>query len=109
MTKHTPGPWKVIEGQKHEWRNEYQQFVEPPEYELLVVSDAVEHPEPIASFWNTAWGDEWEANARLIAAAPTLYGACKEVLAWLNDNGWLSADYPRAALDIAIKKVEDNS
>jgi len=51
-TKHTPGPWKVIDG------NEVYSGVTP-----------------IAQSWATV--DEQEANARLIAAAPELLSALK--------------------------------
>ena len=74
MAEHTPGPWKVIDGDSH---NGYPE--EQSEYEYRVIPESTE-PRPnniIASFWDCEWGYEALANAYLIAAAPDLLAACE--------------------------------
>jgi len=76
MAEHTPGPWKVVDGDSH---NGYPH--EPSEYEYRVVPESTE-PRPnniIASFWDCEWGYEALGNAHLIAAAPDLLAALKEI------------------------------
>ena len=71
MTKHTPGPWKLIwHGHGHE-----------------------RYPFPLAV--HTKDGANWvardgtctrEADARLIAAAPELLEALKSVVGWIEES-----------------------
>lgn len=70
-TKHTPGPWRV----------ENHRFKTTTESRWTVWSGS----EAIA--WTNGTDDEselaqQEANARLIAAAPELLAACKNMLEW---------------------------
>jgi hypothetical protein len=58
MSKHTPGPWHTAGEQGVQIRSAKDQ---------------------IAKVW-TMRGNEWKANARLIAAAPELLEACKVAL-----------------------------
>ena len=73
MSKHTPGPWEVTFG-KAEGCGEF----------------AVHNDVTICTGDNEATA--WEANARLIAAAPELLAACKELLGWAKEvdgeNRW---------------------
>lgn len=73
-SKHTPAPWAINESETDEgcweigtgeWRGD--------SYEGLQIA--------------TAWGfyHEAEANARLIAAAPELVEALREVIGWHDD------------------------
>ena len=64
MTQHTPGPWKAIAAAVYAGR---------PLSTVVVSGD---HGRLSA--------DEAEANARLIAAAPELLEACKQMLAALD-------------------------
>jgi len=75
MTKHTPGPWKII-------RLDNEVYINPDresgEYAL------------IARINGTHRRDSQEANARLIAAAPELLEALKECHTRIfNDNAGL--------------------
>ena len=58
MSKHTPGPWHTAGEQGVQIRSAKDQ---------------------IAKVW-TMRGNEWKANARLIAVAPELLEACKVAL-----------------------------
>jgi hypothetical protein len=57
-TKHTPGPWHTAGDQGVQIRSQRDQ---------------------IAKVW-TMRGNEWKANARLIAAAPELLEALKDMI-----------------------------
>lgn len=59
--QHTPGPWHTAGDQGVQIRSQRDQ---------------------IAKVW-TMRGNEWKANARLIAAAPDLLGACETFHEWL--------------------------
>ena len=86
MSKYTPGPW-VAQGNK-----------------VYAMSDCVHHP--VASTeCNHTCRDEFdqEANARLIAAAPLLYEACKAAL------GIVGFGKEHDQIDAAIKAVEENT
>ena len=71
--QHTPGPWQ------HEGRKvlKFYAGMRPSE---SVGSIALCH------------GEDAEANARLIAAAPELLAACEAVQRWLLDSGPLKDD-----------------
>ncbi|WP_370601149.1 hypothetical protein [Pseudomonas nitroreducens] len=63
MSKHTPGPWKAIKN------GFYKQAVMGPEGEYLTYSAGGDRLK----------GDQLEANANLIAAAPDLLEALTEI------------------------------
>lgn len=66
---HTPGPWKAIEGCS-------------PIYNQLIGIAANEHSHiGVVAENHTALPSQWEANARLIAAAPDLLEALKAMMA----------------------------
>jgi len=102
MTKHTPGPW--------EW-------VEPPivGYRAIYITASPNDPNAkhgpyLASDIGTLHRSgyetdgEWEANARLIAAAPDLLEACKEASKHLT---WGDVDTEVAQMvNAAIAKAE---
>lgn len=88
MSKHTPGPWRVIQSGMH-WNN------------------------PGQINWNIAWSDDGElvtelvyeeADARLIAAAPELLEACKAAA----DNGLDLPNLVVYELEAAIAKATGN-
>ena len=67
MADHTPGPWRVLY---------------PGIYD-------VENPYPIAKVHKTdRSGTEIDANARLIAAAPNMLAALKEIISILGGTCW---------------------
>ena len=89
MNQHTPGPWEVSK-----IGNPYQQF-------MVYDSDG-------RNICNTVEG---EANARLIAAAPELYDACKLALALIKDHWPYEHGNPQVgdawgALETAIAEAE---
>lgn len=84
--KHTPGPWKFED-----------------EYVRAPGGDAVADPYCQAT---AEWGEEMEANARLISAAPELLEACKKAVSLIDRGYELDA---RHSLNAAIAKAEGNS
>ena len=78
-TKHTPGPWHTAGDQGVQIRSQRDQ---------------------IAKVW-TMRGNEWKANARLIAAAPELLEALQAVLANSLDSKGLADAHKQARAAIA--------
>jgi hypothetical protein len=92
MSKHTPGPWRYVPGGGHATNR------------IVGAGDIQKYgwPEPIngvsnASYSDTVCSDVGDidlpgpaANAKLIAAAPEMLDALKEVKHWLE--GWASAE-----------------
>jgi hypothetical protein len=73
--KHTPGPWKVSPGHA------------PGSFTVRRDSDIAEqYPVPVAEIWHN--GDDIEANARLIAAAPTMLAMLKDIKEFLRQSGY---------------------
>lgn len=87
MSKHTHGPW-ITNGRAIE---------QDADDDALVVAYAEDEQ-----------NDDWEANARLIAAAPDLLEACKIALAeTLRANEHFKSVSPATAmLEAAIAKAE---
>ena len=81
-SKHTPAPWKAVINGVGYW-----EVVHPwPEQSF----EEANHYSPTVVHVCTKEGDEQEANARLIAAAPKLLEALKESLAaleWVVEQG----------------------
>ena len=73
-TKFTPGPW-FIDAQGIGPKS----YADDQSYGIQM---------PVAYIEKYDWPEEQEANANLIAAAPTMY----EVLDWLNHKGGLGLD-----------------
>ena len=69
--EHTPGPWRVV---RPEYTNEHLTRIVPR------VRQDGSFP-----FYCSLGGENREANARLIAAAPELLEACRELLEWTRD------------------------
>lgn len=66
-TKHTPGPWKVIEG------------VSPIYNQLIGISASEGSHIGVVAEDRMALPSQWSANARLIAAAPDLLEALQTI------------------------------
>ena len=92
MSEYTPGPWRVSDGDSFSGGSDVS---EPPEYEYIVLAER-KTPSAIASFWDFDWGDEAQANARLIAAAPELLEAAQAAVAALSQNAVFPADIAAA-------------
>lgn len=84
MSKHTPGPWTFRRARsgEHRW------WIEGP--------GGDEKPWYIAE--TAGRGQENEANARLIAAAPELLAALQDFIAMGQQYGWDDATTGRAIL-----------
>ena len=105
MSKHTPGPWYVEEHERQRWNS-------PTTPTRGVVTQAEHHGSWTVyligevSYPTTAQGSvgalERLANARLIAAAPDLLAACREVAEALPE---LAADAdPRSWYE--VRKIQ---
>jgi hypothetical protein len=83
MSKHTPGPWNVINSKKEEWYGRPLDYwtVAAKENDLWICAS----PE-----WDPEHDEESTANARLIASAPELLEACQTFAEWLRreDEGF---------------------
>lgn len=82
-TKFTPGPWKVAEGGTR---------IVAGQFTFFLGAKIGAYPE------------EWQADARLIAAAPRLYEALEKALPYLRSHMALTPDDgpgDRIALDFA--------
>lgn len=100
---HTPGPWKVYEQGKDHDSIEH----------LIAIQTAERYPQTIADLRLGRIGDlPAEANAALIAAAPELLAALKEVRAYIDPGATYPTPSKRrliANLDAAIAKAEGRS
>ena len=83
MSKYTPGPWHTAGEQGVQIRSAKDQ---------------------IAKVW-TMRGNEWKANARLIAAAPDLLEALKEIVDAADGAGWEQLDPSFKKARAAIAKA----
>jgi hypothetical protein len=72
-TKHTPGPWVVHCSQRFD--GEHIFFIRS------IDDNIAEIP-----YWSEPYQNQMEANAKLIAAAPDLLKACKEVVQWHREH-----------------------
>lgn len=98
MSKHTPGPWIISDGD--EWTHD-------------VVTHHGELPDGSPNAWNIATinsrRDECDANLALIAAAPDLLEALEKIMSLVDASG--STPHPSVAKVIgagraAIAKVK---
>lgn len=83
MSKHTPGPWRVIEDRV------------PGALEIYAEEKA------IAELWRRSSTQEEMANARLIAAAPKLLKALEKMLRCFSDYDGTHGDLENSATDEA--------
>ena len=80
MSNFTPGPWKQARSEGY-----------------IIVDNGIRPSTVIAHAWSVDIHkpEEWKANARLIAAAPALYEALKNLvneIAVMGDMGWYNED-----------------
>lgn len=75
VVKHAPGPWAFREGDRE--RRDSSRVFKANDEEFLIAH-------VICDFRNDMARAEDIANARLIAAAPDLLEACRNVLSWLD-------------------------
>ena len=96
MSKHTPGPWLIEAQNSH--------------------TGAIATVHNTTDVWVEIWSENWivtgmgpeeqSANARLIAAAPDLLEALKEIIAAADGDGWNQLDASFATARAAIAKAE---
>lgn len=104
----TPGPWYVASGV-----HPVPQVIGPSRKTVAVCGlDANGHVED-KSGPDAMPGSESDANARLIAAAPDLYAACKAVEAFVPEDAMVYSEgthgervYVRDLLRAALRKAE---
>jgi hypothetical protein len=94
MSKHTPGPWPIkVTGDRKRIRVGVGLVDGPRGYDVAeVYSDDCD-------------GEEAEANAHLIAAAPDLLDALCVAADYLNGNGW-EGDPRMVPIEAAIAKAK---
>jgi hypothetical protein len=80
MSTHTPGPWK---------KSKYGELKNPEGQQVMVWGCGIAH---------SMRTSETEANARLIAAAPDLLEALKEIVQRNEIQHWFNLDQARAAI-----------
>lgn len=71
MAKHTPGPWRVAFGNR---------------LEIHGPKDEIGWPKSIVYNAGLCTDEEAQANARLIAAAPRLLQALRDLAAWAGES-----------------------
>jgi hypothetical protein len=91
--KHTPGPWHVDEQNVHSGQ---------------VCTCHGDTPGTWYEVWSPNWGEgiNQKANAQLIAAAPDLLEALKELRDWYRENVGLPACKANAAIAKAEGRAE---
>jgi hypothetical protein len=88
----TPGPWIV---RQFPVSRAVYVMDSIPDTDGRVVANLIAAP-------NT--NPAWEANAYLIAAAPELLEACRELIAW--DDANRSLDFPQKIIDLARAAID---
>ena len=73
MNKHTPGPWVVEEG----WNGP-----RPTITAKISQTQVIDYRGLVADLEKTAFAEQAQANAQLIAAAPAMYEALQATLAY---------------------------
>lgn len=101
QTKHTPGPWKAINDPFHfDTLSTVIGGEEAPEQCTLKYPAMIE----VGGY---AGLEKQEANARLIASAPELLAACRELLNCIDPaRDWSEAKAARAAIAKAEGRAE---
>lgn len=105
MTKHTPGPWEKSDRLNGPWWHISAQAsgVGPGQGRQAI---AAVHGE--SKRGALAYPEMFEANARLIAAAPDLlYAVQRLLLAHYSDGITYSSDHPAAEARRAVAKAQD--
>lgn len=103
--RHTPGPWQYRPNEYDDWG-----FVRalplPGENIGHIVAVAKDTSVPFEAYdeYRERKADPFEANARLIAAAPDMLDALHKAREWLE--GWGSAERQLDVINEAISKAE---
>jgi len=109
VSKHTPGPWDVQQ------LASCQAIQAGPKIRICHLPDHIEHDgEPCGSIESQdKTQDEIDANARLIAAAPELLAALRDLQTYLDEcnpfAGPAVVGILRSKVDAAIAKAEGST
>lgn len=98
MSKHTPGEWEVREGDLR--TNGRGEFIEISVEEKVITS--IEESEDVQGV-----SDEERANAHLIASAPDLLEACKNLIERYECDNFTSVPIKQAKQAIAKAEGEE--
>jgi hypothetical protein len=104
MSKHTPGPWRHESHASDErgtgviWSHAGEWTEACPNGRVVA---EVRYYEGEHRAWRGATGEEFEANARLIAAAPELLDALNHAIAIIECAGLASSELPAVRDGIA--------
>lgn len=107
LTHTTPGPWRVQDGAFARKTSNYDRT-----YRLAVLGPAKNGSSPTVAYGVGEWGGEGTANAHLIAAAPQLLDALREMIAIYDGRRDLLGATTAAKLaraEAAIAKAEGRS
>lgn len=99
--KHTPGPWRLVE------MGSYSVTCDADAYDMVGVGLNDGYPLAITVSRNPIMGRA-ESNAHLIAAAPDLLAALRQMVVNSENDGHSYRDCHRSALE-AIAKAEGRS
>lgn len=80
--KFTPGPWRYVPpmrgGHGH---------TGAPRIESMTAVETNGEPVRVLSLWGAMGGDDVNADAHLIAAAPAMFAALEDIRDYVNSNG----------------------
>lgn len=93
QAKHTPGPWTLKRGAG---RYSDRLYIESHVYSTQTVTSGKDQIAQLTSLYWDDHGQEVEANAFLIAAAPELLAALKALQTWPKQNCWCPLERAQA-------------
>lgn len=99
MSKHTPGPWRLLPEEADRAYVRVRGTIPGGRYKVANIVTPTYHGAPPRE------AEETRANARLIAAAPDLLESLAELLDALDQNGSCSYERIREAGRAAIAKA----
>ena len=92
--EHTPGPWQAIRAEYGQRREQYRPWtIETTENERYTRIGML----------TDRWDERAKADARLIAAAPELFDACKDALGFGDEQGLSRVVRPGVTLEQALR------
>lgn len=101
MTQHTPGPWSYRPDEYDDWGIVRAPVTEQGRFRGGIICQA-KNPEALDELTlgkhREAGTDPWEANARLIAAAPELLESCEQGVDLISGD-LTGAEWKRACND----------
>ena len=98
MNKHTPGPWvyENIPGQDRDGFPSHLHRIAQQSTNMMIIR-----------MENVGWGND--PNARLIAAAPSMYKLLSEIQGLQNDPQYHFGESVSLAIDALLAKIDNNA